>query len=84
LAEEIVQKKMSVRDLEQRISTKKEKNGYPVWAEKGKEKLTHYFSRPVSIARTGKKIRFAFILENEEDLMRLIHQLSESDNPGKS
>ncbi|WP_179110138.1 ParB/RepB/Spo0J family partition protein [Leptospirillum ferriphilum] len=84
LAEEIVQKKMSVRDLEQRISNKKEKKDFPAWAEEGKEKLKNYFSRPVSITRTGKKIRFAFVLENEEDLTRLIHQLSESDNPGRS
>ena len=76
-ADEIVRKKMSVRDLEQRLSRNKEKKEIPVWAEKGKEKLTKIFSRPVSLTRSGKKIRFAIVLENEEDLTRLFRTLSE-------
>ena len=79
IADEIVQKKMSVRDLEHRLSNKKEKRGMPGWAEEGKEKLTKFFSRPVSLALTGKKIRIAIVLENEEDLSQLMRRLTDSD-----
>ena len=83
LAEEIVKKKMSVRELEQNISNKKNKKELPGWAREGKEKLKSLFSTPVSIARTGKKFRFAIVLENEEDLARLIHKLSDSEGSRK-
>lgn len=75
LEEEIVRKKLSVRDLEQLVSRKSRKQEIPRWAEKGKEMLSEVLSAPVSLVRSGKKIRFAIVIEKEEDLEKVFRRL---------
>ncbi|MHB8421196.1 MAG: ParB/RepB/Spo0J family partition protein [Leptospirales bacterium] len=68
LEKEIIQKNMSVRDLEKRISQKQSRQEIPAWARQGKEVLSNVFSRPVTISRAKNKVRFTISIENEREL----------------
>lgn len=67
LEKEIIQKNMSVRDLEKRISQKQSRQEIPSWAKRGKEFLSSALSRPVSVSRARNKVRFTVSIENEDE-----------------
>ncbi|MHB1285122.1 MAG: ParB/RepB/Spo0J family partition protein [Leptospirales bacterium] len=79
LEKEIVQKNLSVRELESRISQKQSKKEVPSWAKRGKEVLSSMLARPVSISRAKNKVKFTVAIENEQEFAHFLKKISAQD-----
>ncbi len=80
LEKEIIQKNMSVRDLESRISQKQSKQEVPSWAKRGKDVLSRMLSRPVAISRARNKVKFTVSIENEQEFSHFLKQIARHES----
>ncbi len=76
LEKEIVQKNLSVRELESRISQKQSKKEVPSWAKRGRDILSSMLARPVAISRAKNKVKFTVAIENEQEFAHFLKMIS--------